>query len=367
MSTGGQSAGASWPDSSTEPLTIKRTPPWGKQPPRALQKYLIPPDFRPKHPENVTPNSRENLFHQSGRWLRSAPARGTRGHRYRRLKRYGRRATFSSKYSYHEGIGAAVCRNLASKGCNLVLNYTSDSSTKTTEDLASELEAEYGVKTAIVQANMGSENGPKHVVEVAKNKFKHPKTDKFQLDIIINNAGVAGNKLIEDVDVDDFARQYNINVRGPLLLVQAALPYLPHDRSGRIVNLSSVSSALGYKTQSVYGGTKAALEAMTRTWSRELAERATVNSVNPGPVATDMYTSTDDDFVAQNKPFIENTPLATPRKDFDGDMYEPSLKVGGRPAYSEEVAGVIGMLCLPEAGWTTGSVVCANGGMVFGM
>lgn len=266
------------------------------------------------------------------------------------------------------GIGAAVCRNLASKGCNVVINYTSDSSTKVTEDLASELEAEYGVKTAIVQANMGSENGPKHVVEVAKNKFKHPKTEKFQLDIIINNAGVAGNKLIEDVDIDDFARQYNINVRGPLLLIQAALPYLPHDRSGRIVNLSSVSSALGYKTQSVYGGTKAALEAMTRTWSRELAERATVNAVNPGPVATDMYTNTDDDFVAQNKPFIENTPLAAPRKGVDTEeIYEPSLKVGGRPAYSEEVAGVIGMLCLPEAGWTTGSVVCANGGMVFGM
>ncbi|KAF2690619.1 NAD(P)-binding protein [Lentithecium fluviatile CBS 122367] len=264
------------------------------------------------------------------------------------------------------GIGAATARNLASKGCNLVLNYTSDSSTKITEDLASELQSEYGIKTVIVQANMGSETGPKHVIEVAKNNFKHPKTDKFQLDIIINNAGVAGNKLIEDVDVEDFARQYNINVRGPLLLVQAALPYLPHDRSGRIVNLSSVSSSLGYKTQSIYGGTKAALEAMTRTWSRELAERATVNAVNPGPVATDMYSGTDEAFQAQNKPHIENTPLAAPRKGIDPEeIYEPSVKAGGRPAYSEEVAGVIGMLCLPEAGWTTGSVVCANGGMRF--
>jgi NAD(P)-dependent dehydrogenase (short-subunit alcohol dehydrogenase family) len=264
------------------------------------------------------------------------------------------------------GIGAAVARNLASKGCNLVLNYTSDSSTKTTEDLASELEGEYGIRTAIVQANMGSETGPRHVVEVAKNNFKHPKTDKFQIDIIINNAGVAGNNLIDNVDAEDFARQFNINVRGPLLLVQAALPYLPNDRSGRIVNMSSVSSSLGYKQQSIYGGTKAALESMTRTWSRELAERATVNAVNPGPVATDMYTSTDDAFVAQNKPFIENTPLAAPRKGVDSEeIYEPSLKVGGRPAYSEEIGGVVGMLCLPEAGWTTGSVICANGGMRF--
>ncbi|PSN64149.1 NAD(P)-binding protein [Corynespora cassiicola Philippines] len=265
------------------------------------------------------------------------------------------------------GIGAAIARNLASKGCNLVLNYTSDSSTKVTEDLAAELHEAYGIQTAIVQASTGSENGPRHIVEVAKNHFQHPKTGKFQVDVIINNAGVAGNNTLDKIDVDDFARQYNINVRGPLLLVQAALPYLPTDRSGRIVNLSSVSSSLGYVSQTVYGGTKAALEAMTRTWSRELAERATVNSVNPGPVYTDMYNKTDDAFVAQNKPFLENTPLARPREGIDPpEIYETSTKVGGRPAYGEEIAGVVGMLCTPEAGWTTGSVVCANGGMVFG-
>jgi NAD(P)-dependent dehydrogenase (short-subunit alcohol dehydrogenase family) len=112
--------------------------------------------------------------------------------------------------------------------------------------------------------------------------------DKFQIDILIHNAGVSVNRPIEETDADDFAFQYNVNVRGPLLLTKAALPYLPHDRSGRIINLSSVSSSLGFVGQSVYGGTKAALEAMTRTWARELAERATVNAVNPGPVATEM-------------------------------------------------------------------------------
>ncbi|KAF1960051.1 NAD(P)-binding protein [Byssothecium circinans] len=264
------------------------------------------------------------------------------------------------------GIGAAIARNLASKGANLLLNYTSDSSTKVTEELAAELQSAYGVQTVIVQASMGSENGPAHIVEVTKNHFTHPKTGKFQLDIIINNAGVAGNNLIENVDVEDFARQYNINVRGPLLLIKAALPYLPHDRSGRIVNLSSVSSSLGYKSQSIYGGTKAALEAMTRTWSRELAERATVNAINPGPVLTDMYINTDDAFVVQNKPYIQNTPLAAPRKGIDPDEhYEQFVDAGGRPAYGDEVGGVVGMLCLPEAGWTTGSVICANGGMRF--
>ncbi|KAF2709254.1 NAD(P)-binding protein [Pleomassaria siparia CBS 279.74] len=265
------------------------------------------------------------------------------------------------------GIGAAIARHLASKGCNLVLNYTSDSSTKITEDLVAELEAQHGIKAIPVQASTGSENGPKHIVEVAKNHFQHPETQKFQLDIIINNAGVAGNDLIEDVKCEEFARQFNVNVRGPLLLVQAAIPYLPTDRSGRIVNVSSVSSSLGYITQSVYGGTKAALESMTRTWARELAERATVNAINPGPVATEMYWTTDEIFQARNKPFTENTPLARPRKGIDSEeIYGPATKAGGRPAYSEEIAGVVGMLCTPEAGWTTGSVICANGGMVFG-
>jgi NAD(P)-dependent dehydrogenase (short-subunit alcohol dehydrogenase family) len=264
------------------------------------------------------------------------------------------------------GIGAAIARNLASKGCNLVLNYTSESSTQLTEELAAEIQSDYGVKAVIVQANMGAENGPQHIVEVAKNHFQHPKTHKFQLDIIINNAGVARNDTIDKVSCDEFARQYNVNVRGPMLLMQAALPYLPRDRSGRIVNLSSVSSSLGYIGQTIYGGTKAALEAMTRTWARELAERATVNAVNPGPVATDMYGKVDEGFAKRNTPFLETTPLAALRKGVDpDDIYEASVNLGGRPAYSGEIAGVVGMLCSPEAGWTTGSVICANGGMKF--
>ena len=79
---------------------------------------------------------------------------------------------------------------------------------------------------------------------------------------------------------------YNVNVLAPLLLTQAVAPFLPNDRSGRIVNVSSVSSSIGYEGQSIYAGTKAALEGMTRTWSRELYRNCTVNAVNPGPVST---------------------------------------------------------------------------------
>jgi NAD(P)-dependent dehydrogenase (short-subunit alcohol dehydrogenase family) len=67
-----------------------------------------------------------------------------------------------------------------------------------------------------------------------------------------------------------------------MLLVKAALPYLPHYRGGRVLNISNVASSLVGPGQTIYGGTKEALESMTRTWSRELAERATVNNINPG-------------------------------------------------------------------------------------
>ncbi|KAL8785555.1 MAG: hypothetical protein Q9213_003303 [Squamulea squamosa] len=264
------------------------------------------------------------------------------------------------------GIGAAIATNLASKGAHLVLNYTSDSSAQKCEDLSSSLQAEHNVRVLPVQADLGDPNGPAHLIATAKNNFAHPKSGKFLIDIVINNAGVADNQLLHEITTDVFHKQYNINVLGPILLLQAALPYLPNDRSGRIVNLSSVSSSLGFSAQTVYGGTKAALEHMTRTWARELAERATVNAVNPGPVATDMYSSTSPEFQQQMKPFIQNAPLMREREGIDPkEFVDNAEKAGGRPGYDHEIAGVVAMLCSEDAGWCTGSVICANGGFRF--
>ncbi|KAL8975383.1 MAG: hypothetical protein Q9197_000412 [Variospora fuerteventurae] len=154
------------------------------------------------------------------------------------------------------GIGAAIAKNLAAKGAHVVLNYTSDSSAEGTNSLSSALQREHLIQALPVQANLGDPDGPAHLVAIAKNKFSHPKTGKFVIDIIVNNAGVAGNQLLREVTVASFHKQYDINVLGPILLLQAALPYLPTDRSGRIVNVSSVSSSLGFVGQTVYGGTK---------------------------------------------------------------------------------------------------------------
>jgi 3-oxoacyl-[acyl-carrier protein] reductase len=249
---------------------------------------------------------------------------------------------------------------LASKGATLILNYTTPSSEVITKELASRLEKEHNISTFIVQADLGDPLGPGSLIKAASQHF----SEHFQLDIIINNAGVAPNNKLPDIKISDFDFAYRVNVLGPLLLVQAAQSYLPMDRSGRIINISSVSSTAGFKGQSVYGGTKAALEAMTRTWARELAENCTVNAINPGPVKTAMWDSNTDEFMDNIRPFMQSTPLEKAREGIDDeDLVRNAEKAGGRPAYPSEIAGIVGMLCSSESSWCTGQVVSANGGM----
>lgn len=279
----------------------------------------------------------------------------------------------------YTGIGEAIARNLASKGCSLLLNYTSESSRARTEELAASLSTEHSVRCAVVQADLADpERGTATILAAAKEHFTNPDTHTLRIDILINNAGVSQDRRLNDpvkgpITPDYFHWHYNINVLAPLLLTQACAPYLPTDRSGRIVNISSVSSSLGFVGQSVYGGTKAAIEAMTRTWSRELADRATVNAVNPGPVIGDMYFLTGEQFWRDMQGWQDNTPLSKvdpDGKDLAGvDEEKVRLiheKMGGRrPAFTSEIAGVVAMLCTPDAAWCTGSVVNANGGMKF--
>lgn len=266
------------------------------------------------------------------------------------------------------GIGAAITKNLASKGANVLGVYTSDSSTKAAQTITADLERQHGVKIVAVQADLSKpEEAPKRIVEAAQAEFGSP--DGLIVNILINNAGVGGDYPLGEVPVSEFHRIYAVNVLAPIVVTQALLPFLPHDRSGRIVNISSVASTMGFKTHTLYGGTKAALDAMTRTWARELAERATVNAVNPGPVEGDMYWAAGEDFWKQLEPFQLATPLSAVREADRPELVKLANEkmAGRRPAYWSEVAAIVGMLCGPDSAWCTGSVVCANGGLRFSL
>ncbi|KAK0726990.1 hypothetical protein B0T26DRAFT_638285 [Lasiosphaeria miniovina] len=262
------------------------------------------------------------------------------------------------------GIGAAIASNLASKGCNLVLNHASASSAALTATFCAELASAHGIRAVGVQADVGTAEGASAIVAFARESFASP-TSEFQIDILVNNAGIALNAPLPAITAHEFSETYRVNVLGPLLVTQAVEPFLPRNRTGRVVNISSVSSSAGFVGQTVYGGTKAALEAMTRTWARELAERATVNAINPGPVEGPLYASNSPEFLAGIKGWIMHTPSMAPRPGVDSpEVIEEAKEGGGRLAHTSEIAGIVGMLCTPDAAWCTGQVVCANGGMM---
>lgn len=264
------------------------------------------------------------------------------------------------------GIGAAICKNLAGKGCSLLMCYTSQSSEQQTIELARTLSKAHSIRAFPAQADLANPDCGSKIISIAKSHFQST-SNELRIDIVINNAGASQGQAVAEITPEAFHKIYNINVLGPLLLMQAILPHLPHDRSGRVVSISSISSTAGLLRQSVYGGSKAALEAMTRTWSRELATRATCNAVNPGPVLTDMWGSVGEDFEEQVRPLLELTPAAQMGgASFGKKRLEESGGKGGRPAQPEEIAGIVAMLCTEDAGWCTGSVVNANGGMQFG-
>lgn len=278
----------------------------------------------------------------------------------------------SPKHTYSlttsPGIGAAIASDLASKGANLLLCYTSESSTPLATSLCLSPTQKHKIRCHAVRADLSTPAGGAEAIIAAAQQHFAVDGQPLTINILINNAGIGGNYVLGEVPEAAFHAQYAVNVLAPLLVTQACAPFLPRDRSGRVVNLSSVSSSLGFVGQTIYGGTKAALEAMTRTWARELAERPTVNAVNPGPVEGDMYYAAGEAFWRQMESWQVNAPLSAIREGVDDEklVQLSKEKMGGRrPAYAAEVAKVVGMLCTEDAAWCTGSVVCANGGFRF--
>lgn len=219
-----------------------------------------------------------------------------------------------------------------------------------------------------MRADLSEASAPAELIEAVKAHFSSKDDDgsSFQIDIIVNNAATVNAQSLHELDLDLFQKTFDLNCRAPALLVKAAYPYLPTDRSGRIVNISSATTTWGVWWQTSYAGTKGALEAMTRVWARELAEKATVNAVCPGPMDTGLYSSLPDEPREMLRPFNILTPLAKAREGVDSpDVVKLAESIGGRPGYLEEVAGVVGVACLPESGWMTGNIMSASGGGAF--
>lgn len=175
----------------------------------------------------------------------------------------------------------------------------------------------------------------------AVQKFGH-------IDVIVNNAGAGDDALLSDLTHDLFDKVMDANLRMPTFILKEALPHL--GKAPRIVNVSSVAARAGTAYMTAYAASKAALEGATRVWASELGQKynATVNCINPGPIATDMWLrDTDAEVLAVWDEKMKETPAAP------------------RIATVDDVAQIVAFLCEEASRWSTGSVVNANGGLLF--
>jgi NAD(P)-dependent dehydrogenase (short-subunit alcohol dehydrogenase family) len=223
------------------------------------------------------------------------------------------------------GIGAGICRHLLASG-SAVVNIDKVPPAKVPD-------GEY----VFFKADLSQ---PTETRQISAEVMR-----KYPIENLVNNAGVSIPGDLEDVTEDDFTRTMNLHLQAAIIFAQAVIPGMKQRRRGRIVNMSS-RAALGKNARTVYGGSKAALIGMTRTWAMELGPFGiTVNAVAPGPILTDLFMSANSE--ATVKRLIEST-------------------VVGRGGTPDDVARAILFFLSPQSGFITGQVLHICGGASLG-
>jgi 3-oxoacyl-[acyl-carrier protein] reductase len=232
-----------------------------------------------------------------------------------------------------KGIGAAIAKQLAADGAQVVVNYAS--SREGAEKVVSDI-TQGGGKAVAIGGSVTNE------ADVEK-LFKETTRIFGKVDILVNNAGIYSSAPLEQVTVEDYKRQYDTNVLGLLLATKAALPHFRAD-GGSVVNISSIVSTLAPPASSVYSSTKGAVDTITKSLAKELGPRKIrVNAVNPGFVITEGTKSAGiagSDFETQA---VAQTPL-------------------GRAGQPEDIAPPVSFLASDDARWITGETIFVSGG-----
>jgi 3-oxoacyl-[acyl-carrier protein] reductase len=233
-----------------------------------------------------------------------------------------------------KGIGAEIAKHLAAAGAAVVVNYSS--SREGAERVVAEITRNEGRAIAI-QANVSKK------VEIERLFSEAIKTFD-RLDILVNNAGVYEFAALEDITEAHFHKQYELNVLGLVLATQEAVRRFGA-AGGSIINISSVASTSAPPQTAVYSGTKAAVDAVTRSLAQELAPRnIRVNSINPGMVETEGTHAAN--IVASD--FRKQVEAQTPL---------------GRIGQPRDIAPAVVFLASADASWITGETLRISGGL----
>ncbi|HEX6430390.1 MAG TPA: glucose 1-dehydrogenase [Niastella sp.] len=234
-----------------------------------------------------------------------------------------------------KGIGASIAKHFAAEGAKVVVNYAS--SKQGADSVVKEITDNGGVAIS-VQADVSKEADVIRLFEEIRKAFG-------TLDILVNNAVYQGYAPIEQVSIETFHQSFNVNVLGPILTIQAALKMFG-DKGGNIINISSGASKMPLPAASLYSATKAALDALTISLSKELgAKKVRINSVLPGATETEGAASAGVTPGSEyEKMFVANTPL-------------------GRRGQPEDIAKAVVFLASDDAAWITGEQISVSGGM----
>ncbi|MGA7146114.1 MAG: 3-oxoacyl-[acyl-carrier-protein] reductase [Desulfobacterales bacterium] len=236
------------------------------------------------------------------------------------------------------GIGRAICLSFAAPGTSIYFNYFSPSDPDAEAAAAAETEKQVANKqgfAASKSVNIVNEN------EVST--FFNEIIDKTgRIDILVNNAGITKDGLLVRMKEQDWDAVLNVNLKGVFICTKIVAKLMMQQRSGRIINISSVVGVTGNVGQANYSASKAGVIGLTKTAAKELASRGiTVNAIAPGFIETDMTASMSDK--ARNA-MLDQIPLK-------------------RAGYPKDVASVAQFLASEGASYITGQVIHVSGGM----
>ena len=230
------------------------------------------------------------------------------------------------------GIGKAIAMKFAQLGATVVINY--NGSAQKAEEVKQSIIADGG-RAVIKQCNVADYDACEAFIKEVIDQFG-------RIDILVNNAGITKDGLIMRMSEEDFTSVVDVNLKGTFHCIRFASRQMMKQRSGRIINMSSVVGISGNAGQINYAASKAGVIGMTKSAAKELASRGiTVNAIAPGYIETDMTNVLSDKVKEET---MKQIPL-------------------GRLGQTEDIAAAAAFLASDEAGYITGQVLAVDGGM----